>query len=1177
MQYNYDYFISYAHKDNVSEDGKPGFVDEFVRKLQNSPEHQQMFGERVKVFFDKEEIHSMSDWDNRIRSCLASSRFFVVLLSPSYFHSEYCAREFDWWMQHEMHRRVLGEGTAPMLIVSVNDLYDFNVDPLPAIPQDIQNRFPNWVKQIRQIQAGPDFDFHNLDRLRIDEILRALCEKTKDKVFKQKIAEESPINAGYPKYNENFVGRRENLRSLRQMLSTSCTTAISAVNGLGGIGKTELALTYGHAFAWDYELGRVFATCENMDSLEDVILSSNIAEMHGLKLEGTNEQQLTTLYNALKQKIKLIEERNKEKGIDKTLGAHILLILDNVNRLELISQDSLDKIPDFFHVIITTRESANEFPHIHTESVERLSEDESVELLSNLREFGADPQEAVAAREIAKLLDGFTLAVELTGSYLKKSPRVTYQKQYERLRTNLSDTMETMVDKTQKLRRHQAECISAVLGSTLLALSDNARKALEFAALMPPDAVGLGWLPELLGLDEDDGWEVLDELTGYSLLTPLENEPNIARIHRLVAESVKRGIPEDVQKEIIAKIRDKCNELLENDQTFWCTHENSWNITPVFEFCLALAEQWTVEVSEEEIDWNLSWALGASGDMLNSLGKMNEARKVFQQCFEIRKERAKAFPDDVDAQRDLSVSYNDLGDLERVAGNTAAAREWYEKALEIRKRLADLMPDNVDAQRGLSVSYNRLGNLERVAGNAAAAREWFKKDMEICKRLADLMPDNVDAQRNLSILYERHGDLEQAAGNAAATRDWYEKALVIRKRLADLMPDNVDAQRGLSISYNRLGDLERAVENAATARAWYEKALEISKRLAEQMKDNVDAQRDLSVSYERFGDLEYAAGNAAAAREWYEKALEIYEKLAKAMPERVDAQRAPSVIYDRLGDLERAAGNTAAAREWYEKLLEISKQLTDLMPDNVDAQRNLSVSYNKLGDLERAAGNATTARERYEKTLEIRKLLAEQMPDNVQAQWDLSISYNKLGDLEDAAGNAAAARELYEKGLETHKRLVDLAPDNVNFQRDLSISYERLGYLDGRAGNSAASRKWCEKTVETRQRIADLMPGNVQLQRDLGVAYYNLGYSEKIAGNADAAQKWLEKALEIYKPLAVQMPGDALVQRVLAAIQNLLSQVQNSLNASSNDKNQQTLPNNNQQTNSWLNKKSGKC
>ena len=744
MPYDYDYFISYAHKDNENPEN-PGFVDAFVEKLENSTDHKQMFGRKIKVFFDKKEIHSMLDWDNRIRSCLASSRFFVVLLSPNYFKSEYCAREFEWWMQHEMHRRVLREGTAPMLIVAVNDLYNFIVNPLPDIPQDIQVKFPNWVKQIRAIQSGPDFDMHDLERAKIDEILRALCANTKDKYFKQKIAEESPINAGYPKYNENFVGRRDNLWSLRQTLSEHSTTAISAVNGLGGIGKTELALTYGHAFAWDYELGRVFATCENADSLEDVILSSSIAEMHGLKLEGTNQQQLTTLYNALKQKIKLIEERNKNENVDNTLGAHVLLILDNVNRLELISQDSLDKLPEFFHVIITTRESANEFPHIHTESVERLSEDESVELLSNLRPFGNDPQEADAAREIAKLLDGFTLAVELTGAYLKKSLRGSYQKQYERLKANVSDAIETMADKTQKLRRHQAECISAALESTLSALSDNGRKALEFAALMPPDAVGLGWLPELLGLDEDEGGEVLDELTGYSLLTPLENEPNIARIHRLVAETVKQDVPEDVQEVMRAIIRKKCYELLEKDITFWCSTEHSWNITPVLEFCLMLADNWTVEDSEEEIDCNLTWMLRTAGDMLNSLGKMNEAKKACQRFFEICKERADAFPSYTDAQRNLSASYDRLGDLERAAGNVAAARVWYEKALEIRKQLAQKAPENVEYQRGLSVSYERLGDLERDAGNVAAAREWYEKAMEIRKQLAETAPD-FDAQ-----------------------------------------------------------------------------------------------------------------------------------------------------------------------------------------------------------------------------------------------------------------------------------------------------------------------------------------------------------------------------------------------------------------------------------------------
>ncbi len=1100
MPYDYDYFISYAHADSIPEDGESGFVDEFVKKLLDSQEHQQMFGGKINVFFDKSEIHNMSDWDNRIRSALASSRFLIVLLSPGYFKSEYCAREFDWWMQHEMHRRVLGEGTAPILIVAVNDLYNFNVNPLPVIPPDIQKQFPDWIKQIRQIQSGPDFDMHDLERAKIDEILRALCENTKEKYFKQVIAENSPINAAYPKYNENFVGRRENLRSLRQTLSTMSTTAISAVNGLGGIGKTELALTYGHAFAWDYELGRVFANCENSDSLEDVILSSSIAEMHDLKLEGTNEQKLTTLYNELKRKIKLIEERNKEKGIDRTLGAHLLLILDNVNRLELISRRNLDKLPEFFHVIITTRESANEFPHIHTESVDQLTEDESVELLGNLRAFGDNPQEAVAAREIARLLDGFTLAVELTGSYLKKSPRVTYQKQYERLSANISGTMETMVDKTQELRRHQAQCISAVLESTLSALSDNAYKALCIAALMPPDAVGFGWLPELLGLDEDEGFEVLDELTGYNLLTPLSGEPNIVRIHRLVAEAVKQGIPEDVQKEIIAKIRDKCNELLHKDQTFWCTPENSWNITPVSEFCLALAEQWTIEASEEDIDWRLTRNLFISGDILKTLGRINETRVIFQQCFKICEERAKMFPSNDTIQGSLSSSYGCLGNLENTVGNTVAARDLYEKALEIDKRLVDKSPDDVISLHDLSISYGRLGDLEKVVGNAAAARDCYEKALEISLHLAERKLDNV--------------------------------------------MDNVNIQQISSAMYNKLGDLEKDAGNAATMRGWYEKALEIDQQLAEQMPDNVDVQRGLTTSYDRLGDLAKAAGNAAAAKAAYEKSLEICQRLVDLMPGNVDFQRELSVSFYKLGDLEQAAGNTAAVREWYEKTIGIQKQLAEQMPDNVDAQQDLSGSYNLLGDLEQAAGNATAAKAWYEKALEIRKRLADLMPDNVDIQRHLSVSYNILGDLEQAAGNSAAAQEWCEKMVEIRKRLAEKMPDNVDAQLNLSISYERLGYLEYAAGNVASARDLNEKAMNIRKRLTDLMPGNVQAQRYLGCSYFNLGNMEKQLRNSAAAREWFEKALEIFAQLVVLIPEDVQTQNMLAMIGKALTQLQ---------------------------------
>ena len=54
MQYNYDYFISYAHADNKLPDGVPGFVNEFVKKLENgSEEHKRIFGGKIRIFSTK--------------------------------------------------------------------------------------------------------------------------------------------------------------------------------------------------------------------------------------------------------------------------------------------------------------------------------------------------------------------------------------------------------------------------------------------------------------------------------------------------------------------------------------------------------------------------------------------------------------------------------------------------------------------------------------------------------------------------------------------------------------------------------------------------------------------------------------------------------------------------------------------------------------------------------------------------------------------------------------------------------------------------------------------------------------------------------------------------------------------------------------------------------------------
>ena len=83
MNYNYDYFISYAHKDNAN-----GLVAQFVKRLKNSPKLKKLFRASPRVFFDKETVGGADDWKNEIPAVIDAARFMIVLLSPNYFQTE---------------------------------------------------------------------------------------------------------------------------------------------------------------------------------------------------------------------------------------------------------------------------------------------------------------------------------------------------------------------------------------------------------------------------------------------------------------------------------------------------------------------------------------------------------------------------------------------------------------------------------------------------------------------------------------------------------------------------------------------------------------------------------------------------------------------------------------------------------------------------------------------------------------------------------------------------------------------------------------------------------------------------------------------------------------------------------------------------------------------------------
>lgn len=89
-------FLSYTHADDQS-DG--GWITAFRAKLNDEVEARS--GVRFGIFQDKKDIFWGQDWKERIRESLSEVKFFIPILTPRFFASEYCREEVLIFMDRE--------------------------------------------------------------------------------------------------------------------------------------------------------------------------------------------------------------------------------------------------------------------------------------------------------------------------------------------------------------------------------------------------------------------------------------------------------------------------------------------------------------------------------------------------------------------------------------------------------------------------------------------------------------------------------------------------------------------------------------------------------------------------------------------------------------------------------------------------------------------------------------------------------------------------------------------------------------------------------------------------------------------------------------------------------------------------------------------------------------------
>ena len=1010
----YELFLSYSRKDNLTRPlpatphstipnpQAKGWVTALRDEI--LADHRRFSTEPLRIFFDTSEIRDMDDWRHRILTGLRESKILLVCLSPDYFKSPPCLWEWEEYLKRQVHALMGHDSVAPVYFVEApNSDEQLNAAWAEAVGRKVVTPAdrPAWEKKWKawheatldrpnRVDLKPWFP-QGVEALRetaVREKLAALGTSLWERIQRARRATSVPGNLR--RLNPHFIGRRTELRQLHENLALGAVGVVTAVYGLGGQGKTELATAYAHGWADCYPAGLWVLGAEGKNEI--LPLLGELCVELSIPLTTGPDETADVRGRRVLAELKLRATEAAARDPDK--GAACLVILDNVSEPALLAEPQLAHIPreDWLRVVATTREGPEKFPASRQKSlafiaVDALADDDAARLIEDRQPDAQWPAataagDATAARALARELGGFTLAVESVAIYLGLHPDIRPADYLARLRAEglpSVDALPADADVAAQMQ-HREKQLRLVLDQTLARLTSSERTALDYAALLPPDGIPWPWLRALVEQEHPDAiavrpgypdpWPALRRrLEGLRLLTPGDHV-EIARLHRMVAAHVRERLAMR-REEILRRLRDKIEDIaiaLQDD----IEHNPAahvWQVAPLQD----AVRYWRAG----EQDPALGHIAGVVGDIEARIGRLDVAFHYLWIANEILERTLAADPRSEFATRDVSVSLSKLGDFlasRGMPGDAEKALGHYERCLEISERLLVANPERVQTARDVSVFLERLGDFlasRGRPGDADKALGHYERSLEVRERLLVANPESAQASRDVSASLERFGGFlasRAMPGDAEKALGHYEQSLEISERLLVANPESAQAARDVSLSLNKLGDIlaSRGLPgDSEKALGHYERSLEIRERLLVANPESALAVRDVYVSMWSVGDfLEKRGqpGDADKALKHFDRCLKVSERLQVANPQSSQAARDVMLSLERMAAFEGGrVGGENNALELQARALAIALKLCEGDPQSVFYGCTAAVSYIRMYQRAQAAGQAQLA------------------------------------------------------------------------------------------------------------------------------------------------------------------------------------------------------------------------
>jgi tetratricopeptide (TPR) repeat protein len=792
--------------------------------------------------------------------------------------------------------------------------------------------------------------------------------------------------------NPLFTGRETILTLLREQLTSHrsmALTQVQAISGLGGIGKTQIAVEYAYRYRELYSHVFWVRAATSSDLLADFV---SIAQTLTLADGDEPNQYLVAL------------------SVKRWLETHDgwLLILDNADDLSTITNFMPQSTRG--HIVLTTRAQATGIV-AQALDVEKMDLQEGVLLLlrraKRLQPGGlqeqVQPLHRAEAEAIVRELDGLPLALDQAGAYIeeKQCSLSTYLSLYRTHRKALLLRRSTMPS-------DHPEPVAATWQLSFRSVEQNQPAAADLlclCAFLDPDAIPEALLLQgaelgtVLGPIVTDTFmlnEAIEELLKYSLVRR-NADAQLLSVHRLV-QAVLR---DEMDATTLSRWMARCIQLLNHifpagtmlvEQWEWCEQlvphvlksttfnvqwENSLEAAALFHKTASYlfdrvrygeAEPLfvhTLHIKERVLGLyhpEVALSLYHLGSLYYEQANYEEAEPLFVRALTIWEQAS-----DVDHSQ-IAYPLNGLADLYYEQGKYEEAEPLYARALSIREQTSG--HDYVELAHPLS----GLANLHRRQGKYEEAEPLSLRALSIREQALGLNhPEVAHSLNHLANLYYEWGKYERAEPLSLRALQMLEKALG---------PDHSDVARSL----NPLAGLYAMQGKHEEAEALFLRALRIQERA-------------LGPDHPKIAFPLNGLASLYVMQERYEEAEALFLRALRVREQALGPDY-PKVVYslNGLADLYSKQGRYEEAEPLFVRALTVREQsLGSRHPHMAETIHAFALFHHDQGHL-------AEARILYQRALAIREtILGSQNPYTRETLSCYIALLHQAGQLDEAA------------------------------------------------------------------------------------------------------------------------------------------------------------------------------